>query len=143
MTTIDGKTRLGPVRPPFLGDLELAVMEHLWSRRSADVKAVYRAIGHPRSITLNTIQSTLKRLLHKGLLVRTKVSHAHVYSARYSRDVFYRDVLHGVVEQLMAGRADAAVAAFVDFAEAAGVEQLTRLERLVNERLDAQEGKRR
>jgi len=137
------KTRMAPVRSPFLGDLELAVMEYLWSRRSADVKAVHRGVGERRSITLNTIQSTLRRLADKGLLVRTKVSHAHVYAPRYPREVFHRDVLHGVAEQVMSGQADAMVAAFVDFAEQAGPGQLERLERLANERLEAQQGKRR
>lgn len=131
-----------PVRPPFLGDLELAVMEHLWSTRPRDAKAVHRALGSARGITLNTIQSTLRRLAEKGLLVRTKVSHAHVYAPRFDRDVFYRDVLHGVVDQLMSGRADAMVAAFVDVTEKAGVDQLERLEKLVAERLQKRNGKR-
>ncbi len=110
-------------------------MEYFWSHRPADVKRVHRAVGERRSITLNTIQSTLRRLADKGLLVRTKVSHAHVYAPRLPREVFYRDVFHGVIQQVMAGDADAAVVAFVDVAEQAGGEQLTRLERLVAERL--------
>lgn len=114
-------------------------MEHLWLHQTADVKGVHGAIGKRRSITLNTIQSTLSRLTAKGLLVRVRVSHAHVYAPRLTREVFYGDVLHGVVQQVMAGRADAAVAAFVDFAEQAGVEQLTRLERLVAKRLSDRE----
>jgi len=117
-------------------------MELLWSRGPSDAKAVHRVIGGPRSITVNTVQSTLKRLAKKGLLVRTKVSHAHVYAPRFDRETFHRDVLHGVVEELMAGRADAMVAAFVDVTERAGLQQLQRLERLVAERLEARKGRR-
>lgn len=124
-----------PVRAPFLGELELAVLDHLWTHTSGDAKAVHHAIGRKRRITLNTIQSTLKRLAEKGLLSRTKVSHAHVYAPRVGRDDFNRRVIEGVVAQVMDGAADAMIAAFVDVTERAGAEHLARLERLVAARL--------
>ena len=73
-------------RSMSLGDLESAVMEYCWTAGEGDAKAVHRVIGEPRQITLNTIQSTLKRLYAKGLLLRRKVSHAHIYAPRMSRD---------------------------------------------------------
>jgi len=124
----------GPVRPPLLGDLEAAVMNHLWSGLDGDAKAVHAALGRRRGITLNTIQSTLKRLFEKDLLVRDKVSHAHVYRARVSREEFHRGVLGELVGGLMRGQADAVVSAFVDLTERAGPEHLARLEALVAER---------
>lgn len=74
------------VRPPLLGELETAVMAHLWSDGEGCAKAVHVALGKRRGITLNTIQSTLKRLFEKDLLERDKVSHAHVYRARVTRE---------------------------------------------------------
>jgi len=125
---------LGPIRPPLLGDLETAVMNHLWSGREGEAKAVHAALGTRRRITLNTIQSTLKRLFEKGLLERDKVSHAHVYRPRVSRADFHRGLLDELVGDLMDGQAEAVVAAFVDLAERAGPEHLARLETLVAER---------
>jgi hypothetical protein len=55
----------GPVRPPLLGELETAVMNHLWSGGDGEAKAVHAALGKRRGITLNTLQSTLKRLFEK------------------------------------------------------------------------------
>lgn len=120
-----------PARPPLLGELESAVMEHLWGRGDADAKAVHAALGRGRGITLNTIQSTLKRLYEKGLLLRDKVSHAHVYRPAIGRDEFQRGALGEVVGALMQGEADAMISAFVHLTERAGPEQLERLERLV------------
>jgi predicted transcriptional regulator len=124
----------GPVRAPFLGDLETAVMNHVWTEGTADAKAVHTRLGKRRGITLNTIQSTLKRLYEKGLLERDKVSHAHVYRARVSREEFHRDLVAELVGGLMSGHADALVSAFVDVAERAGPDTLERLGALVAER---------
>jgi predicted transcriptional regulator len=109
-------------------------MNHLWSGGDGEAKAVHAALGARRGITLNTIQSTLKRLFEKGLLARDKVSHAHVYRARVSREEFHRDLLGELVGDLMQGQAEAVVSAFVDLTERAGPEHLARLEALVAER---------
>jgi predicted transcriptional regulator len=123
-----------PTRPPRLGELETAVMEHLWNGGEGDAKAVHAVLGKRRGITLNTIQSTLKRLHSKRLLERDKVSHAHVYRPSGSREQFQRSALGELVGELMGGEADAMVAAFVDLTERAGPEHLARLEALVAER---------
>lgn len=132
-----------PIRPPLLGELETAVMVHLWSGGDGDAKAVHAVLGESRGITLNTIQSTLKRLFEKGLLERDKVSHAHVYRPRISREEFHRDLLDELVGDLMHREGEAIVAAFVDLAEEAGPSHLARLEALVAERMRKRGGKRR
>jgi len=125
----------------LLGDLERAVMEHLWSSgEGGDAKTVHGAIGRRRGITLNTVQSTLKRLHVKGLLRRRKQSHAYVYEPAADRETFGREVLGDVVGELLDGRADAMVSAFVDLTERAGEKQLERLEALVASRLRDREG---
>lgn len=124
----------GPIRLPLLGELETAVMTHLWVGGEGEAKTVHFALGKRRGITLNTIQSTLKRLFKKGLLERDKVSHAHVYRPRVTREQFHRGLLGELVGGLMHGQAEAIVSAFVDVAERAGPEHLARLEALVAER---------
>lgn len=117
-------------------------MSFLWSGGEGEAKAVHKAIGKARGITLNTIQSTLKRLFEKGLLTRDKVSHAHVYRPKVDRDEFQRSTLGQVVDELMGDEAEAMVSAFVHLTERAGPEHLERLERLVAERRRAM-GKKR
>lgn len=124
---------------PILGDLELAVLDVLWERGPSDVKDVHDVLGRPRGITLNTVQSTLKRLHEKELLHREKVSHAYLYAPALSREDLHRRALRQVVERLMDGQPGAMVSAFVDLTERAGTEHLERLEALVEARLRARE----
>lgn len=115
-------------------------MEHLWAGHEGDAKAVHKSLGRARGITLNTIQSTLKRLYEKDLLERDKVSHAHVYRPRLSRDEFHRGALDDLIGALMGREAEAMVSAFVDLTERAGPEHLKRLEVLVAARRQALRG---
>lgn len=125
---------------PELGELETSVLEHLWARGDGDAKSVHAALGPQRGITLNTIQSTLKRLFEKRLLQRDKVSHAHVYRPSMAREAFQRSALEDLIDTLMRGKADGLVSAFVDLTERAGPEHLARLEALVAERRRAVSG---
>ena len=127
-------TMADPKRPTQLGELERAVMTHLWDEGRADAKAVFAAIGKPRRITLNTVQSTVERLYRKGLLRREKVSHAYVYAPRVSREEYGAEVMHGVVRDLLGGKLEPVLAAFVDLTARVGKSELSRLELLVSER---------
>jgi len=125
-----------PAQPPVktLGELETAVMEHLWTGADGEAKAVHRALGKARGITLNTVQSTLKRLFEKGLLARDKVSHAHVYRARLSREDFHRGLLDHLVGDLLRRETGMLVQAFVDLTERAGPDHLAALEAAIARR---------
>lgn len=124
------------LRKPFsmLGGLERAVMDRLWGHGPSDVKALHQAVGQPRRITHNTVQSTVERLFRKGLLTREKVSHAYVYAPALSREEFGAQVMHGVVRDLLGGTLETVLAAFVDLTARTGDEELARLERLVSAR---------
>ncbi len=127
-----------PVPPlPRLGELETAVLEHVWAAGPSDVKAVHRALGAPRGITLNTVQSTMERLFRKGLLAREKVSHAYVYSPRHTREELGARMVEEVVSRLLKGEAIPVLEAFVDLAARTDEANLDRLERLIAERRKA------
>jgi predicted transcriptional regulator len=122
---------------PRLGELETAVLEHVWAARSCDVKAVHRTLGSRRKITLNTVQSTMERLFRKGLLAREKVSHAYVYSPRQTREELGARVVEEVVSRLLQGEAVPVLEAFVDLAARTDAANLDRLERLIADRRKA------
>jgi predicted transcriptional regulator len=116
-----------------LGVLERAVLDRLWTAGAADVKAMHRAVGEPRGIAPNTIQSTLERLVRKGLAERRKIGRAFEYAPRVSR----REWLASELDALLAaaqGPAAVLLAAFVDLTERAGEERLAELEALVHAR---------
>lgn len=56
---------------PLLGELETAVLEHLWEHGVTEAKDLHRQLGSPRGITLSTIQSALERLHRKRSSART------------------------------------------------------------------------
>ncbi len=123
-----------PLRRPWLGDLEVAVLEHIWGVGSSDVKQAHAAIGRDRKISLNTVQSALERLFRKNLLQRKKVSHAFIYSAAVTRDELMASLIDDVVRSVSNGSSDSMLAAFVDIAERADQDNLLRLEKLIAER---------
>lgn len=119
--------------PVRLGPLETAVLRHLWPDGRASVKAVHRALGTRRGITLNTVQSAMDRLHKKDLLTREKVSHAYIYAPAVSRAELGTRILEQAFAQL-AGEPSALMSAVVDYADREGDDALAELEALVAER---------
>ena len=122
-------------QPAILGELESEVMACFWDGGESSVKAIDRKVGKPRGVTLNTIQSTVKRLFEKGLLERRKVSHAYLYRPALTRTQFQAHVLTEVVGLIADGRTEGVLSAFVEMTESAGREQLELLEEMVSRRL--------
>lgn len=120
---------------PFeLGELELAVLHHLWLRGPADVNAVHRAIGERRGIRPNTVQSAMARLHRKGLLRRRKVSHAYVYEPSQSRRDLAMNILAEVASRVLRSDMESLVEVLVDLAGRGGDKSLERLSSLLAER---------
>ncbi len=114
-----------------VGELEAAVMEHLWQSGPVSVKAVHRALGTQRGIKLNTVQSTMDRLFRKGMLERDKVSHAFVYRPALSREELSTRVIGEFLETVAGGHTGVMLSAFVNLAEREGEEALAQLEALI------------
>jgi predicted transcriptional regulator len=121
------------IKRPYLGELEMAVLEHLWAHGELDAKGVNSALGKTRGISHNTIQSTLERLFKKKLLARQKISHAYVYRAAVNRDELMSRLIKDVVQTLSKENTDGMLAAFVDIAARTDDAHLDRLEQLINE----------
>lgn len=117
-----------------LGTLELAILEYFWNHDACEVKTVHGAIGVPRGITHNTVQSTMKRLWEKGLLAREKQGHAYIYSARTSRRELTELMVNQLIVQVADSKIEVALEAFVNLAEQAGDKTLTKLEELIARR---------
>jgi predicted transcriptional regulator len=127
---------------PALGELELALLEHLWREVEVDVAQAHAAIGKRRGITSNTIGSALERLHKKGLAGRRKVSHAYRYAARIGRDEF---AARRVLEAAGGARPlsqSGLLAAFVDIVADVDGAALDRLEALIVSKRSEREGDR-
>lgn len=132
-------TRRGSAKT-LLGELEVAVLEDLWTHGSSDVKQVFARLGDSLSIVHNTVQSTMDRLYRKGYLEREKIRHAYVYAACRTREDVLQLAVSDVFERLGGERPAPALSAFVDWTAQEGEETLRELERLVAQRLAEAEG---
>ncbi len=116
---------------PALGELELAVLTHLWDAGESDVLGAYAAVGKARGISPNTVGSALERLHRKGLVTREKVSHAYRYRACVAREeLSARRVLEAAGGLASLGEAGL-LSAFVDLVAEVDEAALDRLEALI------------
>jgi|RhiMetdeSRZDD1v2_1073273.scaffolds.fasta_scaffold512974_2 predicted transcriptional regulator len=119
------------LRVPELGELERAVLDHLWTKGEADVLEVYRAVGVKRGISANTVGSALERLYRKDLAVRTKVSHAYRYAAACKREEFLGRQIAATLGDMRRLAGSGVLASFLDVVTATDRKALEELEALV------------
>jgi predicted transcriptional regulator len=119
---------------PTLGDLEVAILEFVWRHPDTTVKDTHAAVGVERAISLNTIQSTLERLVRKELLSRRKVGHSFQYSPLISRDELITAAIHDALGRFGA-EPSAALASFIESTDIPDEEALRILERKLRRRV--------
>lgn len=130
--TIEGEGR----RVAELGPLEAAVMNTLWHAPDPlDVESVHAHVAPAGRPVRNTVQSTLERLVKKGLVDRTKHGRAYRYAARVERRDWFAGAVGVLADALRSRPSQDLMAGFVDFAERTDPEALETLQRLVQERL--------
>ncbi len=117
---------------PRLGELETAVLRHLWARGAADAKEVHRTLREAADITLSTVQSTLERLHRKQLLLREKLGHAYRYAPAITAEQFRARAIAEAAGDLRGAAAEGILAAFVDLAARADRANLDRLDRALS-----------
>lgn len=99
---------------PLLGELELEVLQLLWSRPAGeDSRGVHAALA-TRDVSLSTIQAALERLHRKGLLVREKSGRAFRYTAAVSREGLIAALIDQMRQSLAAGKMEPVISGFVE-----------------------------
>ena len=90
------------IRAP-LGDLEMAVMQHVWACPDDGCLAVdvQLTLERVRPLALTTILTTLDRLCKKGILRRERVGKAYRYWATVSEEMLQQRIVEGVLSNLI------------------------------------------
>lgn len=110
-----------------LGDLERAVMDHLWAAdQSQTVRQVHEGLRE-RDLAYTTVMTVLQRLARKGLVVQIRDDRAHRYAAMHGRD----ELVAGLMVDALAQAADSddRQAALVHFVERVGADEAEALRR--------------
>lgn len=100
---------------PGLGELERAVMEHLWSTDTPQtVRQVHEGLAE-RSLAYTTVMTVLQRLSKKGLVSQLRGDRAYRYAAASAREELVAELMFDALNQ--APQAGGRVAALVHFVE--------------------------
>ena len=109
-----------PTNPrPRLGDLERAVMEHLWTDEpthpdGVTVREVHDAIGVERGLAYTTLMTVLDRLAKKELVKRERDGRAWRYTAAATRHELTSETLHHTLGDLAGAERRTALLHFLD-----------------------------
>lgn len=118
---------------PILGELEIQVLEYLWTTSDATVKDVHAYLVKSRATTDKTVQSAMERLYRKGLLSRSKVSHSYRYAALVTKEDLLGDLINDIVGRFKADSHSSA-AAILNAAEQMDEQTLDLLEKEIRKR---------
>jgi predicted transcriptional regulator len=121
-----------------LGKLEAEVIQLLWQQPGQAVSEVEAQLRRKREIARTTVLTTLDRMHNKGYLTREKQGKAFVYSPRYSREAFEREMAQEVLGALLGGMGEPVLSTFVELV-GEDDSNLDRLEELIKAR---REGKK-
>jgi predicted transcriptional regulator len=118
--------------PPPLHELESEIMEEMWRRGEATVRAVQEALNARAEKTraYTTLLTVMTRLHGKGLLVRRRAGRLDVYAPALSREAYTRARAEAEVAELLEDFGDLALAHFARHVEPLDPDRLEQLRRL-------------
>lgn len=120
-----------------LGDLERAVMDHLWDTAGPQtVRQVHDALCTRRELAYTTVMTVLQRLARKGLVAQIRDDRAHRYAPVNGRDELVAGLMVDALDE--AAGPGGRQAALMHFVERVGADETDALRRALAE-LDARE----
>jgi predicted transcriptional regulator len=115
-----------------LGDLERAVMDHLWSASQPQtVRQVHEALCERRDLAYTTVMTVLQRLAKKNLVSQIRDDRAHRYAPVHGRDELVAGLMVDALDQ--ASDSGSRQAALVYFVERVGADEAEALRRALDE----------
>ena len=115
-----------------LGDLERAVMDHLWSASQPQtVRQVHEALSERRDLAYTTVMTVLQRLAKKNLVSQIRDDRAHRYAPVHGRDELVAGLMVDALDQ--ASDSGSRQAALVYFVERVGADEAEALRRALDE----------
>lgn len=115
-----------------LGDLERAVMDHLWATGEPQtVRQVHEALAAERDLAYTTVMTVLQRLARKSLVRQLRDDRAHRYTPMHGRDELVAGLMVDALDQ--AADSGDRQAALVHFVERVGPDEADALRRALAE----------
>ncbi|MFC7449947.1 BlaI/MecI/CopY family transcriptional regulator [Rhodococcus daqingensis] len=109
-----------------LGELERAVMDHLWSSSEPQtVRQVHEALATRRELAYTTVMTVLQRLAKKNLVIQQRDDRAHRYVPVHGRDELVASLMVDALQQ--AEESNGRAAALVHFVGQVGADEAAAL----------------
>jgi BlaI family transcriptional regulator, penicillinase repressor len=120
-------------KPHKLGELQLRIMEVLWSRGEATVGAVYDEVSRTRELAYTTIATMLRKMEARGLVKHRLDGRAFVYRAAVEADAVTRNMSGHLLDRFFRGSLADLVSHLLETRDVDAAE-LARIEKLIAER---------
>ena len=125
-----------------LGELERAVMEHLWAHGSAGggpltVREVHKTVGAPRDLAYTTVMTVLDRLAKKQLVTQERDGRAYRYAPVNTREELTALTMRETLVDLEASNRKGVMLHFLDAASPQEIDDLKAALALIEERAAA------
>jgi predicted transcriptional regulator len=111
-----------------LGDLERAVMDHLWGAdQPQTVRQVHQALCTNRDLAYTTVMTVLQRLARKNLVAQIRDDRAHRYAPTHGREELVAGLMVDALSQAASsGDRESALVHFVERVGAGEADALRR-----------------
>lgn len=111
-----------------LGELERAVMDHLWeSPGPQTVRQVHEALSVQRELAYTTVMTVLQRLARKNIVEQIRDDRAHQYAPTHGHDELVARLMVDALHQTAnSGDREAALMHFVERVDAEDADTLRR-----------------
>ncbi|MBK9450646.1 MAG: BlaI/MecI/CopY family transcriptional regulator [Bacteroidetes bacterium] len=98
----------------LLTGLELQVMNQLWDREKAFVKAVVDEWPHEPKPAYNTISTVVRILEEKGFVSHEAFGRSHQYFPLVKREEYQKNLMKSVLQNVFSGNVTSMVSTLVD-----------------------------
>src|SRR5271163_411318 len=103
-------------RPKNLGEVEQAVLEHVWAHGPCSAEACREALAGTRPMKESTIRTVLRRLEEKGYVRHTTEGRTFIFSASQDRQNVAVRAVKNIIDRFCGGSAEELVIGMVDHA---------------------------
>jgi BlaI family transcriptional regulator, penicillinase repressor len=107
---------------PALSEVQLEIMQEVWSGKEVTVTQVWEALERKRGVARNTVHTLIERLTRKGWLKRRIEGQTHYFSATSTRTRTLKDLVNRLVDTAFAGSAEGLVLALLQGRELSAAE---------------------
>ena len=118
-------------------EVELELLQVLWSKGSATVREMYEEVSRRRALGYTSVLKMLQIMTEKGLVDRTEAGKAHIYRPTASQEETQSQILRDLSERLFAGSA-AQLAMHALSMQPASVEELEEIRKIIRQKKEKQ-----